>query len=294
MTEGYPTRKMLEEHEASHTGGIKCAEPLCSFSRIGFKNSAALKRHTNEFHTILKTTAKPAAVRRQFVRGGRTPNRRGRAQQFAREDELKAHSSPHPRKRCIQQRSEATDAKPEDSPIRLRTQNPAPANPKPPQFARDPYSPKIPQDDSRLEHVSINSHNQEHSNVVPDLLPLDSVISDHAFPSSKEWDYVNLAQTPIIVADPLAPLSPSSMVAEAPFYSPGIDTAHERDQEYFGEVNMYQRDFGMYQPGEQLSLRGYVSPKESFSPILRGDVNFSGKGSGTKRRHDDTGYPFVW
>lgn len=82
-TDGYSTKQLLEEHEGSHTGGIKCAEPSCSFSRIGFKNSAGLKRHTNEFHATPETI-KPTVVRRQFPNSQRTS--RAQAQNSATMD----------------------------------------------------------------------------------------------------------------------------------------------------------------------------------------------------------------
>jgi hypothetical protein len=111
---------LLEEHEGSHTGGIKCAEPSCSFSRIGFKNSAGLKRHTNEFHATPETIIKPAVVRRQFVCGGNisegtTPNIWGCAQHYARQDELNAHFRSPLGRRCINQFVEAHISRPDHS-----------------------------------------------------------------------------------------------------------------------------------------------------------------------------------
>ena len=256
---------MLEEHEASHTGGIKCAEPLCSFSRIGFKNSAALKRHTNEFHTRLEMIAKPAAVRRQFVCGGRIPNRWGCAQRFAREDELKAHFSSHLGKRCIQQQSEAMDDYPEDLTTWLNTQNLPPLSSlKPPQFIGNSSPIKPPQDNSGLEHMSINSHNQEHSSVVSDpsgLLPFNSaILSD--FLSSGTHDYPTVFDTnvrdPVINSNEGWDLTtPQNIMFErAP---PKIKTAYNQDQEYFGKANDYP-------PDERRPLHEYVFPKKSIPP----------------------------
>ena len=119
-TDGYSTKQLLEEHEGSHTGGIKCAEPSCSFSRIGFKNSAGLKRHTNVFHATLETIIKPTVVRRQFVCGGNisegtTPNLWGCAQHYARQDELNAHFRSPLGRRCIKQYVEAHISRPDHS-----------------------------------------------------------------------------------------------------------------------------------------------------------------------------------
>ena len=119
-TDGYSTKQLLEEHEGSHTGGIKCAEPSCSFSRIGFKNSAGLKRHTNEYHATPETIIKPAVVRRQFVCGGNisegtTPNLWGCARHYARQDELNAHYRSPLGRRCTRQYVEAHISRPDHS-----------------------------------------------------------------------------------------------------------------------------------------------------------------------------------
>ncbi|KAI9867968.1 MAG: hypothetical protein M1813_007790 [Trichoglossum hirsutum] len=67
---GYSTELELKDHESlRHAGGIKCSEMSCSWSRIGFKTSAALKRHMREYHSTLENVKKPRTVRRKHVGG---------------------------------------------------------------------------------------------------------------------------------------------------------------------------------------------------------------------------------
>ncbi|KAH0541368.1 hypothetical protein FGG08_004132 [Glutinoglossum americanum] len=93
-TDGYSTERERKDHETSqHTGGIKCSKMSCSWSRIGFKTSAALKRHMGEYHPSPESVRKPGMVRRKYVCGGPTPNGAswGCGQRFALENELQRH-----------------------------------------------------------------------------------------------------------------------------------------------------------------------------------------------------------
>src|SRR5436190_19226602 len=69
-TDGYSTERGREDHETlQHTDGIKCIEASCSWSRIGFKTSAALKRHTQKFHFTPENAKRPLVVRRKYICG---------------------------------------------------------------------------------------------------------------------------------------------------------------------------------------------------------------------------------
>jgi hypothetical protein len=63
-TDGYSTERRREDHETlQHTDGIKCSEVSCSWSRIGFRTSGALKRHMQDFHSTPESVKKPRLVR---------------------------------------------------------------------------------------------------------------------------------------------------------------------------------------------------------------------------------------
>jgi hypothetical protein len=93
-TNGYPTEQGREDHESlQHTGGIKCSEMSCSWSRIGFKTSAALKRHMQNYHSLPESVKKPSAIRRKYICGdpASVSASWGCGQRFALENELQDH-----------------------------------------------------------------------------------------------------------------------------------------------------------------------------------------------------------
>ncbi|KAF2872665.1 hypothetical protein BDV95DRAFT_570327 [Massariosphaeria phaeospora] len=61
------TTKEREEHEKHHTGGIKCAETSCSFSRIGFLTTRALKQHVHKHHSSQKPRHIITPVRKRYI-----------------------------------------------------------------------------------------------------------------------------------------------------------------------------------------------------------------------------------
>ncbi|KAL2852553.1 hypothetical protein BJX68DRAFT_53445 [Aspergillus pseudodeflectus] len=61
----------LDDHEsARHTGGIKCMDLSCPFSRIGFQSSKALKRHIQVYHNSAEAPQGSRVIRKSHKCGG--------------------------------------------------------------------------------------------------------------------------------------------------------------------------------------------------------------------------------
>jgi hypothetical protein len=77
----------LEDHESTrHTGGIRCTEASCPFSRIGFQSSKALKVHLRTYHKPEET---PKGIR--VIRKSHKCNRC--SQRFRLKTELQRHQA---------------------------------------------------------------------------------------------------------------------------------------------------------------------------------------------------------
>ena len=75
----------VEDHESTHhTGGIKCSEPSCCFSRIGFSSSKALKTHLGVYHPVEKPASGAEVIKKDF-------SCEGCPQRFRLEAELLTH-----------------------------------------------------------------------------------------------------------------------------------------------------------------------------------------------------------
>jgi hypothetical protein len=93
-TDGYSTERRREDHESlQHSGGIKCSKESCSWSRMGFKNAAALRRHMQNFHSTLESVTRPSVVRRKYFCGDSASGGAswGCGKRFALENELQNH-----------------------------------------------------------------------------------------------------------------------------------------------------------------------------------------------------------
>ncbi|KAL3453193.1 hypothetical protein BJX65DRAFT_116909 [Aspergillus insuetus] len=78
----------LEDHEsARHTGGIRCTEASCPYSRIGFQSSRALKMHLWTYHDRDEEIPTRARVIRKKHKCG------GCSQRFRLETELQRHQA---------------------------------------------------------------------------------------------------------------------------------------------------------------------------------------------------------
>lgn len=118
--EYFPTAKKLEEHELFHSGGIKCIESSCPFSRIGFTSSLALRSHVRKYHSPQQPGVSITSVRRKYVCSGvvdGTPWGCGR--RFVVQTELESHIASRPGTNCdheyirdTQQRVESTETNP--------------------------------------------------------------------------------------------------------------------------------------------------------------------------------------
>jgi len=81
----FSSMEELEDHELSrHTGGIRCIELSCPFSRIGFPTSKALKSHIRNYHNDKPVTPNATSVRRRW-------ECEGCSQQFSLKRELMRH-----------------------------------------------------------------------------------------------------------------------------------------------------------------------------------------------------------
>jgi hypothetical protein len=75
-----------------HSGGIKCSEVSCPFSRIGFATAAALKGHMRKYHPQKADIRGPTTIRRRYVCSGVVDEVVwGCKQRFAIERELQRH-----------------------------------------------------------------------------------------------------------------------------------------------------------------------------------------------------------
>ncbi|KAK2802065.1 hypothetical protein FQN51_004975 [Onygenales sp. PD_10] len=73
-TDGFASRQDRADHEQlRHGEGIKCSDPSCRFSSIGFPNAAALKRHMREYHPM-EQTALPHRFKRKRRNTSPEPN----------------------------------------------------------------------------------------------------------------------------------------------------------------------------------------------------------------------------
>ncbi|KAF2191711.1 hypothetical protein K469DRAFT_804454 [Zopfia rhizophila CBS 207.26] len=61
----FPSDEIRKRHEVLHQRLFFCKEPSCSWSRIGFQNSAGLQLHVRNFHSEHTTVPIPPKVRRE-------------------------------------------------------------------------------------------------------------------------------------------------------------------------------------------------------------------------------------
>ncbi|KAH0560092.1 hypothetical protein GP486_003385 [Trichoglossum hirsutum] len=128
-TDGYSTELKLRDHETRvHAGGIKCSEMSCSWNRIGFNTSAALKRHMQKYHSTLESGKKSdvSVVRRKYICGNsKTSNGDswGCGQRFVLESELQRHFESAAGQICIAEKSSRLPTAHDDLPGRPELQH---------------------------------------------------------------------------------------------------------------------------------------------------------------------------
>ncbi|KAL2802256.1 hypothetical protein BJX63DRAFT_438048 [Aspergillus granulosus] len=104
----------LQDHESTrHTGGIRCTEPSCPFSRIGFQSSKALKAHLRAHHN-----EEQAPTRVRVIRKDHKCN--GCSQRFRLETELRRHQESRAGTTCGRSESPAVNDPP-NPPMMTRT-----------------------------------------------------------------------------------------------------------------------------------------------------------------------------
>ncbi|KAJ0423595.1 hypothetical protein BJY00DRAFT_36019 [Aspergillus carlsbadensis] len=95
-----------EDHEATqHTGGIRCTEASCAFSRMGFQSSKALRAHIRTYHKPEET---PKGIR--VIRKNHKCN--GCSQRFCLKTELQRHQASQAGTACGQNGAPSDDDSP--------------------------------------------------------------------------------------------------------------------------------------------------------------------------------------
>ncbi|KAF2732445.1 hypothetical protein EJ04DRAFT_337278 [Polyplosphaeria fusca] len=99
--EYFATRNELDEHHMLHSQGIKCTDPSCSFSRIGFPSAKALKRHILQYHPPAPPPPLLTSARRKFICSGYNDSIAfGCGRRFATDDELERHRNSRRGTKC--------------------------------------------------------------------------------------------------------------------------------------------------------------------------------------------------